>query len=101
MVSRLKQTLRIAALEDLLHHHLGLSIGTARHLARIAWESARGQQLDLRGPTLEQLQESFFLIMFYNGYSDLLDRVAIESPAFTVALTRFVASDALEDQRAA
>ncbi len=98
MVNRLKHTLRRAALEDQLHHHLGLSAGSASQLARLAGDLAGTA---LPGATSEQLQDGFFRIMFEHGHAQLLSRVAIESPEFTVALTRFIASESLEDQRAA
>lgn len=98
MVNRLKHALRRAALEDQLHNHLGLSAGTAGRLARLAGDTAGS---GLPGATREQLLEGFFRIMFERGHEQLLSRVAIESPQFTVALTHFIASESLEDQRAA
>lgn len=98
MVNRLKHSLRRAALEDHLHQQLGLSASSAAHLARMAGAMA---DPGLPGATSEELQTGFFAIMFEQGQAQLLTRVAVESPEFTAALTRFIASESLEDQRAA
>jgi hypothetical protein len=47
MISKFKQTLRIAALEDLLRHQLGLRPNTATWMARLAWDVAAENNVDL------------------------------------------------------
>lgn len=101
MINRLKQSLRLAALEDLLQYQLGLSRSTAAGFARLAWDPSRGIAAGLDGSTSEQLRDSFFIAMYQQGNGPALERVAGESPAFKAALTRFIASEAVPDQLAA
>ncbi len=101
MINRLKQSLRLAALEDLLHYQLGLSQNTSAGLARLAWETRPEWAGGLQGSTNEQLRESFFIAMYHRGNAGVVDRAAAESPAFRAALDQFIASESLPDQLAA
>jgi hypothetical protein len=86
MIRRFDKKLRMAGLEDTLQYELGVNADTASWLARLAYDAAARQQIDLlafRGPALVS---QFFWQLEGAGFDGLLDRVGVETPTFGKSL---------------
>lgn len=83
MIMRLKSKLRLAALEDMLQYQLGLQPGMSAWLARMAWDVAHQNGVNLRQYSGDDLSQQFFRQMTQTGHADILMRAATTSQRFT------------------
>ena len=86
MIKRLDKKLRMAGFEDTLQVSLGVGGNTASWLARLAYDIAKEDGIDLlafRGPAL---LTQFFRQLDRADYGVLLDRISDEAPAFAAGL---------------
>ena len=86
MIKRLDKKLRMAGLEDALQASLGVGANTASWLARLAYDAAHEDGIDLLAFRGHALLTQFFRQLDRADYSVLLDRISAEAPAFAAGL---------------
>ena len=89
MITRFKNKLRMAGLEDRLQGELGLSRGAADWLCRLANDCAQQHGLDLLSVRADTVADSVFWQLERGGYADLLDRLAQDNPCLSSQLAGY------------
>jgi hypothetical protein len=105
MITKFKHKLRMAGLEDKLHHQLGLRPGMAVWMTRMAWDIAAQRNVDLLAYRGDALLAQFVQLLESSSYRNLLRMAADSSEAFAEYLAKAHGEDstavAVEAERAA
>jgi hypothetical protein len=86
MINKFKQTLRMAALEDLLHHDLGLRPSMAAWMTRMTWDIAGECDVDLMAYRGKALLSQAIELISSSNHRGILQSAAEQSEAFAAFL---------------
>ena len=89
MMTRFKNKLRRSGLEDRLARELRINLSTAIWLCRLAEDVALRQGQDLLRTNRDVVAESVFWQLERGGYSEVLDKLAVEHYTVAERLKRF------------
>ena len=89
MITRFKNKLRLAGLEDRLQRELALSKSASDWLCRLARDCAEQQGLDLLSVRADVIADAVFWQLERGGHTDLLDRLAQGNPQLSARLTGY------------
>jgi hypothetical protein len=88
MISKFKQTLRMAALEDLLRYQLEVRPNMASWMTRLAWDVAAENDIDLMAYRGNALLSQALDLIDASEHRDILRSAARNSEAFAEFLAR-------------